>query len=147
MQYYGCRGARREPADDRRWSASCPREIPRILGTVEAIESDLLHDGFVRRYSTPSDVDGLPRGEGAFLLCTFWLADVYALQGRLDDARRVFERLLALRNDVGLLSEEYDPAARRFLGNFPQAFSHVGLVNTARNLTEARGPAEDRRRS
>jgi GH15 family glucan-1,4-alpha-glucosidase len=123
-----------------------PANDPRVLGTVAAIERELLHDGFVRRYSTAEHVDGLPAGEGTFLLCTFWLADAYALQGRHEDARRVFERLLALRNDVGLLSEEYDPSARRLLGNFPQAFSHVGLVNTASNLAR-RGPAEDRQRS
>jgi GH15 family glucan-1,4-alpha-glucosidase len=124
-----------------------PAQDPRVLGTVAAIERELLHDGFVRRYSAAEDVDGLPRGEGTFLLCTFWLADVYALQGRLAEARRLFDRLLSLRNDVGLLSEQYDPAAERLLGNFPQAFSHVGLVNTARNLTQRRGPAEDRRQS
>jgi GH15 family glucan-1,4-alpha-glucosidase len=90
-------------------------------------------------------VDGLPGSQAAFLLCTFWLADNYALCGRLDEARAVFERLLAIRNDLGLLSEEYDPVSRRLLGNFPQAFSHVGLVNTARNLTRAEGPAEHRR--
>jgi GH15 family glucan-1,4-alpha-glucosidase len=86
--------------------------------------------------STP-DVDGLPSGEGAFLACTFWLADNYALQGRAADGRRVFEQLLAIRNDVGLLAEQYDPLTRRQLGNFPQAYSHVSLVNTARNLTQA----------
>ena len=92
--------------------------------------------GFVLRYSTERDSpDGLPPGEGAFLPCTFWLADAYAQVGRSDDARRLFERLLALRNDVGLLSEEYDPAAGRLVGNFPQAFTHVALVNTASNLT------------
>jgi GH15 family glucan-1,4-alpha-glucosidase len=86
----------------------------------------------------------LPPGEGSFLLCTFWLADNLTLQGRYDEARRIFEGLLELRNDVGLLSEQYDPDARRMLGNFPQAFSHVGLINTARNLTRHGGPAEDR---
>ena len=90
------------------------------------------------------EVDGLPPGEGAFLLCTFWLADNLALQGRFREARDIFERLLALRNDVGLLSEEYDRKRRRLVGNFPQAFSHVGLINTARNLTEVSGPAVDR---
>ncbi len=116
----------------------------RIRGTVEAIEQHLMTDGFVARYSSASGVDGLPAGEGAFLPCTFWLADNLALLGRLPDARRVFEHLLAIRNDVGLLSEEYDPAARRLLGNFPQAFTHVGLVNTARNLSRPGGPAEHR---
>jgi GH15 family glucan-1,4-alpha-glucosidase len=92
-------------------------------------------------------VDGLPGREGAFLACTFWLADNYALIGRLQDARRLFERLLDLRNDVGLLAEEYDPVARRQLGNFPQAFSHLSLVNSAYNLTRGQtGPAEHRRR-
>jgi GH15 family glucan-1,4-alpha-glucosidase len=117
---------------------------PRMCGTVAAIERHLLRDGFVARYATTSSVDGLPPGEGAFLPCTFWLADNYALMGRPDDARGVFERLLGLCNDVGLLSEEYDPEARRLVGNFPQAFSHVGLVNTAVNLSSAQGPAAHR---
>src|ERR671924_723374 len=103
-----------------------------------------MRDGFVERYPTHPAVDGLPPGEGAFLPCTFWLADNLALQGRYSEAREIFERLLDLRNDVGLLSEEYDPKARRLVGNFPQAFSHVGLINTARNLSEAGGPAEHR---
>lgn len=118
-----------------------PATDPRIRGTVEAIERHLVRDGFVDRYHSASGVDGLPKGEGAFLLCTFWLADNYALMGREADARRVFENLLAIRNDVGLLAEEYDPAARRQLGNFPQAFSHLGLINTARNLTQHDKPA------
>lgn len=121
-----------------------PASDPRVIGTVQFIERQLLHDGFVRRYKTESGIDGLPSGEGVFLMCTFWLADNLALQGRRDEAKELFERLLALRNDVGLLSEEYDPQARRMLGNFPQAFSHVGLINTARNLTQAGGPAEHR---
>ncbi|MGQ0571137.1 MAG: glycoside hydrolase family 15 protein, partial [Armatimonadota bacterium] len=91
-----------------------------------------------------SHVDGLPPGEGAFLLCTFWLADNYALAGRFEEARALFERLLAIRNDLGLLAEQYDPRAGRMLGNFPQAFSHVGLVNTARNLSREGGPAQQR---
>jgi GH15 family glucan-1,4-alpha-glucosidase len=91
------------------------------------------------------DVDGLPAGEGAFLACTFWLADNYVLMGREDDATALFERLLALRNDLGLLAEEYDPVLHRAVGNFPQAFSHVALVNTAHNLARVHGPAEDRR--
>jgi GH15 family glucan-1,4-alpha-glucosidase len=123
-----------------------PVTDPRVRGTIDAIERRLCEDGFVRRYSAGSDVDGLPPGEGAFLLCSFWLADNLALLGRLDEARRLFERLLALRNDVGLLSEQYDPGSRRLVGNFPQAFSHVGLVNTACNLSRAGGPAADRRR-
>ena len=121
-----------------------PATDPRMRGTVDCIERRLLRNGFVDRYQPAPDVDGLPPGEGSFLLCTFWLADNLALQGRYDEARRIFERLLALRNDVGLLSEQYDPDARRMLGNFPQAFSHVGLINTARNLTRHGGPAEDR---
>jgi GH15 family glucan-1,4-alpha-glucosidase len=124
-----------------------PPSDRRVTGTVEAVQSELLHDGFVRRYSTTTEVDGLPAGEAAFLTCTFWLADNLALLGRRQEARRLFERILGLRNDLGLLSEEYDPAARRLVGNFPQTLSHVGLVNTAYNLTTRRGPAEHRRRS
>src|SRR5207249_1849502 len=116
-------------------------------GTVEAIERHLMADGFVARYATDPAVDGLPPGEGAFLACTFWLADNYALLGRHADARRLFERLLELRNDVGLLAEEYDVRARRLVGNFPQAFSHVALINTAHNLTRAYGPAQHRAES
>ena len=112
----------------------------RVRGTVEAIERDLVTEGLVLRYrtDTESSMDGLPPGEGVFLPCSFWLADAYAQMGRHDDARRLFERLLALRNDVGLLPEEYDPHGGRFLGNFPQAFSHVALVNTAYNLSAGR---------
>jgi len=110
---------------------------PRMVGTVRAIERELLRDGFVARYRTRSGVDGLPPGEGVFLPCSFWLADNYVLQGRIEEARSLFERLCALANDVGLLSEEYDPAARRFLGNFPQAFTHVSLINTALRLSRA----------
>jgi GH15 family glucan-1,4-alpha-glucosidase len=88
--------------------------------------------------------DGLPPGEGAFLACSFWLADNMVLMDRVDEARQLFERLLALRNDLGLLSEEYDPRARRFLGNFPQSFSHIALINTAHNLTHRHGPARQR---
>jgi GH15 family glucan-1,4-alpha-glucosidase len=117
-----------------------PISDERVRGTVAAIERELLHDGFVARYSTDPGVDGLPPGEGVFLLCTFWLADNYALMGRKAEACRLFERLLAVRNDVGLLAEEYDPRARRMLGNFPQAFSHVGLVNTALNLSPKANP-------
>jgi GH15 family glucan-1,4-alpha-glucosidase len=120
----------------------------RMLGTVRAIERELLCDGLVQRYPMDKEsasIDGLPPGEGAFLACSFWLADNYALQGRRDEAVTLFERLLALRNDVGLLSEQFDPVAARLTGNFPQAFSHVGLINTARNLAQAHGPAEHRR--
>jgi GH15 family glucan-1,4-alpha-glucosidase len=117
---------------------------PRMQGTVRLIEERLVHDGFVERYATETNVDGLPAGEGAFLLCSFWLADNYSLAGRHAEARDLFTMLLGLRNDVGLLAEEYMPQAGRMLGNFPQAFSHIGLVNTARNLAEGAGPAEDR---
>jgi GH15 family glucan-1,4-alpha-glucosidase len=108
-----------------------PAGDPRVVGTVDAVRRELEHGGFVRRYSTGSAVDGLPGGEGAFLACSFWLADALAATGRHDEAVEVFERLLALSNDVGLLAEEWDPEAGRQLGNFPQAFSHVGLVNAA----------------
>ena len=101
-------------------------------------------DGLVLRYSTHRARDGLPPGEGAFLACSFWLADNLALQKRWDEATAMFERLLALRNDVGLLAEEYDPRARRMLGNFPQAFSHIALVNTAYNLAARDKPAVQR---
>jgi GH15 family glucan-1,4-alpha-glucosidase len=121
-----------------------PPTDPRIVGTVKAIEQRLVFDGFVMRYDTGEVVDGLPPGEGAFLACSFWLADNYVLQGRVDEARELFERLLSLRNDVGLLAEEYDPRLSRQVGNFPQAFSHVALVNTAYNLTHAQGPAQQR---
>ena len=122
-----------------------PPTDPRVLGTIAAVEADLLRDGFVDRYRTSSGVDGLPHGEGTFLLCTSWLADAYALTGREDAARATFERLLAIRNDVGLLAEQYCPIRCRQLGNFPQAFSHLGLINTALNLTRATRPAEERR--
>ncbi len=125
-----------------------PADDPRVVGTLEAIQAGLCRDGFVERYATDESspaVDGLPPGEGVFLPCTFWLADNLALMGRTDEAREVFEKLLAIRNDLGLLSEEYDPEAGRLLGNFPQAFTHVGLVNTAYNLSRAEmGPAEHR---
>ena len=123
-----------------------PARDPRVIGTVAAIERELMVDGLVLRYRTQHDgrVDGLPPGEGVFLACSFWLADNYVLQGRQEDARALFDRLVGLANDVGLLSEEYDPRDRRLLGNFPQAFSHVSLINTAFNLTRARGPAADR---
>ena len=122
-----------------------PAKDPRILGTVAAIEKRLMNQGFVRRYDTTSAVDGLPGNEGAFLPCTFWLADNLALQDRRDEARAIYDRLLDIRNDVGLLAEEYDPIAKRQLGNFPQAFSHICHVNTARNLAHERGgPSEQR---
>jgi GH15 family glucan-1,4-alpha-glucosidase len=123
-----------------------PPSDERVRATAEAVERELLHEGFVLRYDTGGSghVDGLPAGEGAFLACTFWLADNYWLLGRRDEARRLFERLLTVCNDVGLLSEQYDPIARRLLGNFPQAFSHVSLINTASNLSRDVGPAEHR---
>ena len=124
-----------------------PAADPRMLGTVEAIRKHLMSDGLVARYQTSPDLDRLPPGEGAFLACTFWLADNLALQGRRAEARALFERLLDVRNDVGLLSEQYDPDARRLVGNFPQAFSHVGLINTACNLSRPGGPAEHRKES
>jgi GH15 family glucan-1,4-alpha-glucosidase len=111
-----------------------PPDDPRVQGTITAIEKNLMQDGFVARYKTGSAVDGLPGDEGVFLACSFWLADNYVLQGRHDEAHALFERLLALRNDVGLLSEEYDPKEHRQLGNFPQAFSHLALINSAHNL-------------
>jgi len=113
-----------------------PASDPRVVKTVEAIQRDLIQEGFVLRYRTDASagVDGLPPGEGAFLPCSFWLADALAMLNRHDEAHALFERLLALRNDVGLLSEEYDPYARRLVGNFPQAFSHIALVDTASNL-------------
>ena len=116
----------------------------RALGTTAAIERELMPDGLVLRYRTDLSEDGLDEPEGAFLPCSFWLVDNYHLQKRGDDAHALFERLIGLTNDLGLLSEEYDPAERRMLGNFPQAFTHVGLVNSAMNLSEGRGPAEDR---
>ena len=118
---------------------------PGYVRTVEAIEKELLDaDGFVRRYDTTKVSDGLPPGEGAFLPCSFWLANAMVMIGRLDDARRLFERLLGLCNDVGLLSEEYDASAKRLAGNFPQAFSHVALIGTAMNLTHRLKPSEQR---
>jgi GH15 family glucan-1,4-alpha-glucosidase len=157
-QYYGC-----DELDASLLMLALVGFLPpgdeRIVATVEAIERELLVDGFVLRYRTEArhgrdpvadadrdaggaddgttTVDGLPPGEGSFLLTTFWLVDNLVLIGRADEAREVFERLLALRNDVGLLSEEYDPVAGRMLGNFPQAFSHVGLISTAANLSMA----------
>ena len=112
-----------------------PADDPRVAGTIAAVERELVEDGFVLRYRTHADgVDGLPPGEGVFLPCSFWLVDCYELIGRHDDAHRLFERLVGLANDVGLLSEEYDPRAERLVGNFPQAFTHLALVNTAFNV-------------
>ena len=121
-----------------------PPDDKRLRGTVAAIEQRLMANGFVRRYDTQTAEDGLPAGEGAFLACSFWLVDNLVLLGRCDDARGLFERLLALRNDLGLLSEEYDIEAKRLVGNFPQAFSHIALINSAYNLAHAAKPAEQR---
>ena len=121
-----------------------PADDPRVRGTVAAVERFLTVDGFVLRYDTARTHDGLPPGEGVFLACSFWLADNLLLQGRREEARILFERLLAVRNDVGLLAEEYDPAAKRHLGNFPQAFSHLALVGTALNLARGAKPMEQR---
>jgi GH15 family glucan-1,4-alpha-glucosidase len=111
-----------------------PADDPRVVGTVEAVHRELAPDGFVRRYLTEHVDDGLPDNEGAFLICTFWLADSLAMIGRVGESRKLYDKLVALRNDVGLLAEEYDPVSKRMLGNFPQAFSHLGMVNTAYHL-------------
>ena len=121
-----------------------PCSDPRIRATIEAIQRELTEDGFVMRYRTHESIDGLPPGEGVFLACSFWLADCLILLGRHDEARNLFERLCRLANDVGLLAEEYDPKSGRQLGNFPQAFSHVALVNTAMNLSRESKPVEQR---
>jgi GH15 family glucan-1,4-alpha-glucosidase len=121
-----------------------PPNDPRVRSTINAIERKLLHDGFVLRYDSVASDDGLPSGEGAFLPCSFWLADAYVLTGRLAEAQRLFARLIDLCNDVGLLAEEYDVGARRLVGNFPQAFSHIALVNTAHNVAHTRKPCEQR---
>ena len=112
-----------------------PADDPRVRGTIAAIEKRLMFNGLVLRYSTATNVDALPAGEGTFLACSFWLADCYALTGRRKEAEALFERLLTLGNDVGLFAEEYDPRAKRMLGNFPQALTHMALVNTARLLS------------
>jgi GH15 family glucan-1,4-alpha-glucosidase len=123
-----------------------PPDDPRVVGTVDAVQRDLMRDGFVERYRTRAhnEVDGLTGGEGAFLPCSFWLADALLLIGRRAEAEQLFERLLGIRNDLGLLAEEYDPAEKRLLGNFPQAFTHVGLVNTAYNLSQHESPHRQR---
>jgi GH15 family glucan-1,4-alpha-glucosidase len=117
---------------------------PRFVGTVRQVEERLMREGLVYRYDTLASHDGLPPGEGAFLACSFWLADAYVLMGRRSDADALFGRLTSLCNDVGLLSEQYDPVGRQQLGNFPQAFSHIGLLNTAFNLSSVEKPAEQR---
>jgi len=114
-----------------------PADDPRMLGTIRAVERSLLRDGFVLRYETKHQVDGLPGTEGAFLACSFWLADNYALAGRVEDAEKLFERLLSLRNHLGLLSEEYDPILRRQIGNFPQGFSHLALIASASTISSS----------
>jgi GH15 family glucan-1,4-alpha-glucosidase len=121
-----------------------PPKDARVRATIEAIERELVVDGLVLRYNTAAAGDGLPAGEGVFLACSFWLADAYLMLGRREDAQRLFERLLSLRNDLGLLSEQYDPGTHRLIGNFPQAFSHLALVNTASNLSHSEKPAEQR---
>ena len=120
-----------------------PHDDPRMLGTVEAIGRDLVVDGLVLRYNTAASGDGLPPGEGVFLACSFWYLDNLRMQGRIDEATALFERLLAIANDVGLLAEEYDPATKRQVGNFPQAFSHVSLINSALGLARAACLAHD----
>jgi GH15 family glucan-1,4-alpha-glucosidase len=119
-----------------------PPSDRRIIGTVRAIEHRLMVDGLILRYDTGATEDGLPPGEGAFLACSFWFVDNLVSQGRLDEAHAMFDRLLALRNDVGLLAEEYDPRSQCQMGNFPQAFSHVALVNTAYNLAACEALAQ-----
>jgi GH15 family glucan-1,4-alpha-glucosidase len=111
-----------------------PPQDPRVGSTVEAIKRHLVVDGLVRRYNSEADLDGLPPGEGIFLPCSFWLADNLILLNRRDEARTLFELLLSLRNDVGLLSEEYDVRSKRLVGNFPQALSHIALINTGFEL-------------
>jgi GH15 family glucan-1,4-alpha-glucosidase len=120
---------------------------PKMLGTIEAVEKDLMRDGFLLRYRTQSGVDGLSGDEHPFLACTFWLVSAYAQAGRLDDASALMDRLLELPNDVGLLAEEYDPGGARFAGNFPQAFSHLALVGAAIALEGARKTAGSPRES
>jgi GH15 family glucan-1,4-alpha-glucosidase len=119
-----------------------------VIGTIEAVQRDLQTGGFVRRYRTGDSpgVDGLQGEEGAFLMCTFWLADALCLAGRQDEAKQLYEQVLTLRNDLGLLSEEYDLQRKRLIGNVPQAYSHIGIVNTASNLSDAGGPARHRAR-
>jgi GH15 family glucan-1,4-alpha-glucosidase len=121
-----------------------PADDQRVRGTVAAIERELTVDGLVLRYTGNQTVDGLPPGEGVFLPCSFWLVDNLAMTGREAVARRLFERLLGLCNDLGLLAEEYDVERHRLVGNFPQAFTHVALVNSARNLSRGGGPGEHR---
>ncbi|HEY8902364.1 MAG TPA: glycoside hydrolase family 15 protein, partial [Chthoniobacterales bacterium] len=123
-----------------------PPDDPRVRSTISAIEHELVQDGLVLRYRDMSKIDKMPHSEGAFLPCSFWLADCMNITGRPDEARELFEHLLSLRNDLGLLSEEYDTVTGRLVGNFPQAFSHVALINTACNLAKEHGPASERGR-
>lgn len=123
------------------------KDDPRLKGTVEAIQNEMMYGGFVYRHPSPTGVEGLPEREGSFLVCSFWMVDCLELLGRHEEAVELFERLLSVRNDLGLLAEQYDPVARRQLGNFPQGFSHIGVVNSARNLTAEHGPAKDRHQS
>ncbi len=113
-----------------------PASDPRVQGTIQAVERNLLRDGFVLRYQTDQTKDGLPGSEGAFLACSFWLVNAYVYSGRRKEAEALFDRLLSLRNDLGLLSEEYEPRTGRLIGNFPQAFSHLALIQSARLLGE-----------
>jgi GH15 family glucan-1,4-alpha-glucosidase len=122
-----------------------PPSDERVIGTVEAVERELARDGLLSRYSTSETDDGLPGGEGQFLACSFWLVGAFALTGRLDDARALYERLLGLTNDLGLLAEEYDVERRRQVGNFPQAFSHLGIINAARVIGVAEQARADGR--
>jgi GH15 family glucan-1,4-alpha-glucosidase len=125
-----------------------PADDPRVVGTIDAVQRDLTRDGFVERYRVRerNDVDGLTGGEGVFLPCSYWLVDALLMLERDDEARALFEKLLEVRNDLGLLAEEYDPKEKRLLGNFPQAFTHVGLVNSAYNLSHHDSPHEQRPR-
>ena len=117
-----------------------PPEDPRVQGTLKAIERNLMAGGLVLRYNTEKASDGLPPGEGVFLACSFWMVSALKLQGRDDDAKKLFERVLSLANDVGLLAEEYDTSAKRLVGNFPQALSHISLVNAAISLAGFQAP-------
>ena len=124
-----------------------PWDDPRIRGTIEAIEKNLMFDGFVLRYRTEKSDDGLPPGEGVFLACSFWMVSALKMLGRTEDARKLFERLLLLCNDVGLLAEEYDPRQKRLIGNFPQALSHIALINAAFEFNRASSPGQQRAQS
>ncbi|MCP1363941.1 glycoside hydrolase family 15 protein, partial [Halomonas sp. BBD48] len=126
-----------------------PADDPRMVGTIDAIQQELVHDGFVYRFQSEKKAKcGLTDGEGAFMVCGFWLVDALVMLGRQEEAEQMFDKLLAVRNDLGLLAEEYDPIQKCQLGNFPQAFSHVGLINSAHNLSccqrGVKGPAEER---